>query len=112
MNRRGFLKLTAGGIAAAIAAPYVITTPGLLMKVRATGIWLPSPVDAWLEDARKTIAESIAADMEHVLMYGNPMTATEVLARHAEGIARLSLMLNTPDRQWFTLKLKDETKTA
>lgn len=41
MNRRGFLKLTAGGIAAAIAAPYVITTPGLLMKVRATAIWKP-----------------------------------------------------------------------
>lgn len=42
MNRRAFLKLTAGGIAAAIAAPYVITTPGLLMKVRATAIWKPT----------------------------------------------------------------------
>lgn len=35
MNRRNFLT----GVAAAVAAPYVITTPGLLMPVRR--IWTP-----------------------------------------------------------------------
>ena len=43
MNRRGFLRLMGGGIAATVAAPYVITTPGLLMPVKA--LWTPGPYD-------------------------------------------------------------------
>ena len=39
MNRRSFLQLVGGGIAAAVAAPYGITTPGLLMPVKT--LWTP-----------------------------------------------------------------------
>lgn len=111
VTRRGFLKGMAGILAAA-AAPAIITTPGLLMPVRK--IIVPPgarEVQEWLEECQQRIAKSMAADLEHVLTYGQPMTATEVIARQEEGFRLLGqAFLNSmpPDRQWFTLKLKDQ----
>lgn len=116
MNRRGFLKLTAGGIAAAIAAPYVITTPGLLMKVRP----IISEGEAFIE-AMNASMMAHCADIERAMMYGEPMTATEVLARQAEAEEKLRKALFNlgtfgyaimpPDIEWFRLK-NDKANSA
>lgn len=116
-TRRSFLKGMAGILAAGVA-PYVITTPGLLMPVRSIVVptygksggvrWVGlDEREAWLEECRKKIAESMALDAEQMITYGQSMTATEVLMRRDEGFKRLAHMLNAPDRQWFTLKVKE-----
>lgn len=49
MNRRSFLRGAAAASAAVVAAPWVITTPGVLMPVKKM-IWLP-PRHLWTTPA-------------------------------------------------------------
>lgn len=66
MDRRSFLKLGA----AAVAAPYVITTPGLLMPVKSlwTRSYGRSPIGDALADTAyaRQYAESVALNIDRI----------------------------------------------
>ena len=104
MNRRAFLR------GAALAAPVVILTPGLLMPVRKVvslewmGIDLgqhDASVIAFLRETRQRVADAIVCPS----MFADPMTASEVMYLQNEGLKRMGAQLEAALRHepWFRL---------
>jgi hypothetical protein len=71
LSRRGFFS----GLAATIAAPAVIRTPGLLMQVKAVQGLPPVPKIVKLDDERYRYLEvlvEIEQRFVHTILFGNP----------------------------------------
>lgn len=108
MNRRGFLK----SILAAGVAPYVVTTAGVLMPVRAIAapelvIFPHGPMTAtevlarqkeWLRDCERIISDSL----------GVPRWAfnLELTSSAAENLARVNAAIEWEHRRQFVLGAK------
>lgn len=82
MNRRGFLK----SILAAGVAPYVVTTAGVLMPVRAI------------------TAPKLIVWGDTTVEYSGYMTATEVLALREAYFRGIKPFFFTPDSNWLTFE--------
>lgn len=96
MNRRGFLK----GILAAGVAPYVITTPGLLMPVR--GILVPAKEIILSTDIEAAVAYNEDA-WKSLLMFGWALSRDgKVLSiNEAAKYIKSGALCRTPDvRMW------------
>lgn len=67
MNRRGFLT----SLGAALAAPAVITTPGLLMPVRSAPARIVHPFDQWSETCPRIRVER-GPDGSRIIVFREP----------------------------------------